>query len=137
MVWWEKVVFSGKLDFLSWKQAQDLVPALGGKSQTAFTKGTTILMIGTANTTLFQEDPRSLKMQKIEAYSKKDGRFACYRIKPSWIMYLLYTWIRLWSWFKWVRNSVNRPASWVSDYPMIVCYESNESVGFFLAIGLI
>jgi DNA polymerase-3 subunit epsilon len=28
---------------------------------------TTILVVGKANTNLFQEDPRSLKMQKVEA----------------------------------------------------------------------
>ena len=63
----EKIVFTGKLDTLSRKQAQALVTALGGKPQVAVTKDTTILVVGKANTNLFQEDPRSLKMQKVEA----------------------------------------------------------------------
>ena len=63
----EKIVFTGKLDTLSRKQAQALVTALGGKPQMAVTKDTTILVVGKANTNLFQEDPRSLKMQKVEA----------------------------------------------------------------------
>ena len=58
----EKIVFTGKLDTLSRKQAQDLVSTLGGKPQAAVTKDTTILVIGKANTNIFQEDPRSLKM---------------------------------------------------------------------------
>ena len=63
----EKIVFTGKLDTLSRKQAQALVTALGGKPQAAVTKDTTILVVGKASTNLFQEDPRSLKMQKVEA----------------------------------------------------------------------
>ena len=63
----EKIVFTGKLDTLSRKQAQALVTALGGKPQVAVTKDTTILVVGKSNTNLFQEDPRSLKMQKVEA----------------------------------------------------------------------
>ena len=69
----EKIVFTGKLDTLSRKQAQNLVSALGGKPQAAVTKDTTILVVGKANTNLFQEDPRSLKMQKVEAL-QQEGR---------------------------------------------------------------
>ena len=69
----EKIVFTGKLDTLSRKQAQALVTALGGKPQAAVTKDTTILVVGKANTNLFQEDPRSLKMQKVEAL-QEEGR---------------------------------------------------------------
>ena len=72
----EKIVFTGKLDTLSRKQAQDLVSALGGKPQIAVTKDTTILVIGKANINLFQEDPRSLKMQKVEAL-QQEGRPIC------------------------------------------------------------
>lgn len=72
----EKIVFTGKLDTLSRKQAQDLVSALGGKPQAAVTKDTTILVVGKANTNLFQEDPRSLKMQKVEAL-QQEGRSVC------------------------------------------------------------
>ena len=72
----EKIVFTGKLDTLSRKQAQDLVSALGGKPQAAVTKDTTILVVGKANTNLFQEDPRSLKMQKVEAL-QQDGHSVC------------------------------------------------------------
>ena len=67
----EKIVFTGRLDTLSRKQAQALVTALGGKPQAAVTKDTTILVIGKANTNLFQEDPRSLKMQKVEALQQE------------------------------------------------------------------
>ena len=67
----EKIVFTGKLDTLSRKQAQALVTALGGKPQAAVTKDTTILVVGKANTNLFQEDPRSLKMQKVEALQQE------------------------------------------------------------------
>ena len=67
----EKIVFTGKLDTLSRKQAQALVTGLGGKPQAAVTKDTTILVIGKANTNLFQEDPRSLKMQKVEALQQE------------------------------------------------------------------
>ena len=69
----EKIVFTGKLDTLSRKQAQDLVSALGGKPQAAVTKDTTILVIGKATISLFQEDSRSLKMQKVEAL-QEEGR---------------------------------------------------------------
>ena len=69
----EKIVFTGRLDTLSRKQAQDLVSALGGKPQAAVTKDTTILVVGKANTNLFQEDSRSLKMQKVEAL-QQEGR---------------------------------------------------------------
>ena len=69
----EKIVFTGKLDTLSRKQAQNLVSALGGKPQAAVTKDTTILVVGKATTNLFQEDPRSLKMQKVEAL-QQEGR---------------------------------------------------------------
>ena len=72
----EKIVFTGKLDTLSRKQAQALVTGLGGKPQAAVTKDTTILVIGKANTNLFQEDPRSLKMQKVEALQQA-GRPIC------------------------------------------------------------
>lgn len=72
----EKIVFTGKLDTLSRKQAQDLVSALGGKPQAAVTKDTTILVVGKTNTNLFQEDPRSLKMQKVEAL-QQEGRPIC------------------------------------------------------------
>lgn len=72
----EKIVFTGKLDTLSRKQAQDLVSALGGKPQAAVTKDTTILVIGKASTNLFQEDPRSLKMQKVE-FLQKEGQPIC------------------------------------------------------------
>ena len=41
----EKIVFTGKLDTLSRKQAQDLVSALGGKPQAAVTKDTPITII--------------------------------------------------------------------------------------------
>ena len=67
----EKDVFTGKLDTLSRKQAQDLVFALGGIPQTAVTKDTTILVLGKSNTNLFQEDPRSLKLQKVENLQQK------------------------------------------------------------------
>jgi DNA polymerase-3 subunit epsilon len=67
----EKIVFTGRLDTLSRKQAQALVTALGGKPQAAVTKDTTILVVGKANTNLFQEDPRSLKMQKVEALQQE------------------------------------------------------------------
>ena len=67
----EKIVFTGKLDTLSRKQAQALVTALGGKPQAAVTKDTTILVVGKANTNLFQEDPRSLKMKKVEALQQE------------------------------------------------------------------
>lgn len=67
----EKIVFTGKLDTFSRKQAQALVTALGGKPQVAVTKDTTILVVGKANTNLFQEDPRSLKMQKVEALQQE------------------------------------------------------------------
>jgi len=40
-------------------------------TQAAVTKDTTILVIGKANTNLFQEDPRSLKMQKVEALQQE------------------------------------------------------------------
>ena len=66
-----KIVFTGKLDTLSRKQAQALVTALGGKPQVAVTKDTTILVVGKSNTNLFQEDPRSLKMQKVEALQQE------------------------------------------------------------------
>ena len=72
----ERIVFTGKLDTLSRKQAQDLVSALGGKPQAAVTKDTTILVIGKASTNLFQEDSRSLKMQKVEALQQA-GRLIC------------------------------------------------------------
>ena len=72
----EKIVFTGKLDTLSRKQAQNLVSALGGKQQAAVTKDTTILVVGKATTNLFQEDPRSLKMQKVEAL-QQEGRPIC------------------------------------------------------------
>ena len=71
----EKIVFTGKLDTLSRKQAQDLVSALGGKPQAAVTKDTTILVIGKATISLFQEDSRSLKMQKVEAL-QEEGRLS-------------------------------------------------------------
>ena len=67
----EKIVFTGRLDTFSRKQAQALVIALGGKPQVAVTKDTTILVVGKANTNLFQEDPRSLKMQKVEALQQE------------------------------------------------------------------
>ena len=67
----EKFVFTGKLDTLSRKQAQALVTALGGKPQVAVTKDTTILVVGKSNINLFQEDPRSLKMQKVEALQQE------------------------------------------------------------------
>ena len=67
----EKIVFTGKLDTLSRKQAQALVTALGGKPQVAVTKDTTILVVGKSNINLFQEDPRSLKMQKVEALQQE------------------------------------------------------------------
>ena len=67
----EKIVFTGKLDTLSRKQAQALVTALGGKPQMAVTKDTTILVVGKANTNLFQEASRSLKMQKVEALQQE------------------------------------------------------------------
>ena len=72
----EKNVFTGKLDTLSRKQAQDLVSALGGKQQVAVTKDTTILVIGKVTTNLFQEDSRSLKMQKVEAL-QQEGHSVC------------------------------------------------------------
>ena len=72
----EKIVFTGKLDTLSRKQAQDLVSALGGKPQAAVTKDTTILVVGKASTNLFQEDPRSLKMQKVDTL-EQEGRSVC------------------------------------------------------------
>ena len=72
----EKIVFTGKLDAFSRKQAQNLVSALGGKPQAAVTKDTTILVVGKATTNLFQEDPRSLKMQKVEAL-QQEGRPIC------------------------------------------------------------
>ena len=72
----EKIVLTGKLDTLSRKQAQNLVSALGGKPQAAVTKDTTILVVGKATTNLFQEDPRSLKMQKVEAL-QQEGRPIC------------------------------------------------------------
>ena len=72
----EKIVFTGKLDTLSRKQAQNLVSALGGKPQAAVTKDTTNLVVGKATTNLFQEDPRSLKMQKVEAL-QQEGRPIC------------------------------------------------------------
>ena len=72
----EKIVFTGKLDMLSRKQAQVLVTALGGKHQAAVTKDTTILVVGKANTNLFQEDPRSLKMQKVESL-QQEGHSIC------------------------------------------------------------
>ena len=67
----DKIVSTGKLDTLSRKQAQALVTALEGKPQAAVTKDTTILVVGKANTNLFQEDPRSLKMQKVEALQRE------------------------------------------------------------------
>ena len=67
----EKIVFTGKLDTFSRKQAQALVTALGGNPQAAVTKDTAILVVGKANTNLFQEDPRSLKMQKVEALQQE------------------------------------------------------------------
>ena len=67
----EKFVFTGKLDTLSRKQTQALVTALGGKPQVAVTKDTTILVIGKVTTNLFQEDSRSLKMQKVEALQQE------------------------------------------------------------------
>ena len=72
----EKIVFTGKLDTLSRKQAQDLVSALGGKPQAAVTKDTTILVIGKASTNLFQEDSRSLKMQKVDTL-QQEGYSVC------------------------------------------------------------
>ena len=67
----EKIVFTGKLDTLSRKQAQALVTALGGKPKVAVTKDTTILVVGKSNINLFQEDSRSLKMQKVEALQQE------------------------------------------------------------------
>ena len=67
----DKIVSTGKLDTLSRKQAQALVTALEGKPQAAVTKDTTILVVGKANTNLFQEDPRSLKIQKVEALQQE------------------------------------------------------------------
>jgi hypothetical protein len=52
------------------------VSALRGKPQATVTKDTTILVVGKANTNLFQEDPRSLKMQKVEAL-QQEGRHVC------------------------------------------------------------
>ena len=72
----EKIVFTGKLDTLSRKQAQDLVSALGGKPQAAVTKDTTILVIGKVTTNLFQEDSRSLKMQKVDTL-QQEGYSVC------------------------------------------------------------
>ena len=72
----ERIVFTGKLDTLSRKQTQALVTALGGKPQAAVTKDTTILVVGKANTNLFQEDPRSLKMQKVDTLQQA-GHAAC------------------------------------------------------------
>ena len=72
----EKIVFTGKLDTLSRKQAQALVTALGGNPQVAVTKDTTILVVGKANTNLFQEDPRSLNMQKAETI-QQEGHSVC------------------------------------------------------------
>ena len=80
----EKIVFTGKLDTLSQKQAQDLVSALGGKLQAAVTKDTTILVIGKANTNLFQEDPRSLKMHKVEAL-QQEGYSVCVLSEQSFL----------------------------------------------------
>ena len=42
-----------------------------GIPQTAVTKDTTILVLGKSNTNLFQEDPRSLKLQKVENLQQK------------------------------------------------------------------
>ena len=67
----EKTDFPGNLDTLSRKHAQVLVSALGGKPQVAVTKDTTILVIGKVTTNLFQEDSRSLKMQKVEALQQE------------------------------------------------------------------
>ena len=67
----EEIVFTGKLDTFSRKQAQALVPALGGKPQVAVTKDTKILVVGKASTNLFQEDSRSLKIQKVEALQQE------------------------------------------------------------------
>ena len=72
----EKIVFTGRLDTLSRKQAQALVTALGGNPQVAVTKDTTILVVGKANTNLFQEDPRSLKMQKVDTL-QQEGYSVC------------------------------------------------------------
>ena len=70
------MVFTGRMDALLGKQAQALVTALGGKPQVAVTKDTTILVVGKANTNLFQEDPRSLKMQKVETL-QQEGHAVC------------------------------------------------------------
>ena len=72
----EKIVFTGKLDTLSRKQAQALGTAVGGKPQAAVNKDTTIVVGGKANTNLFQEDPRSLKRQKGEAL-QQEGHAVC------------------------------------------------------------
>jgi BRCT domain type II-containing protein len=71
----EKIVFTGKLDTLSRKQAQALVTALGGKPQAAVTKDTTILVVGKANTNLFPR--RSAKSE-----DAKSGSFAARRFYP-------------------------------------------------------
>ena len=49
----EKIVFTGRLDTLSRKQAQALVTALGGKPQVAVTKDTTILVVGLTTDKIF------------------------------------------------------------------------------------
>ena len=72
----EKIVFTGKLDTLSRKQAHSFVTSLVGKPQAAGTKDTTVRVVGKANTNLFQEDPRSLKMQKVDTL-QQEGHSVC------------------------------------------------------------
>ncbi|OTO02272.1 BRCT domain-containing protein [Enterococcus sp. 5B3_DIV0040] len=66
------LVFTGTLSTMTRKQAQALVVALGGESQTSVTKQTTHLVIGASRPTLFDES-HSFKYQMVEKM-KNDGQ---------------------------------------------------------------
>ena len=59
----EKIVFTGRLDTLSRKQAQALVTALGGKPQAAVTKDTTILVVGLTTDKIFDHSRDNSKAE--------------------------------------------------------------------------
>ncbi|MFJ1628299.1 BRCT domain-containing protein [Marinilactibacillus psychrotolerans] len=66
MIKHNKIVFTGKLDSMSRKQAHALVIALGGEVQDFVSKTTTLLVVGKKNIDLFEEDSRSIKIKKAE-----------------------------------------------------------------------
>ena len=59
----EKIVFTGRLDTLSRKQAQALVTAFGGEPQAAVTKDTTILVVGLTTDKIFDHSRDNSKAE--------------------------------------------------------------------------